>query len=296
MKYIKILTIIGLLSVMCSCTQRDFTPEVGTTPVEFVPNTEMTFASALVYIPVRQIGVSNTSTEVSIKINSCEAVNISDETVTLEEGKDFVVTDKDIYVTPRDGSDTTTSFEIRFPDFQYYKTVTISASLEGKYLGSNRDITIVCKGADRYTLDGVFTLTYRHWYSKTMETMDVEIVKDPEGDLLTYYVRFFGEKEGGFLAQREVNTLRILNNFAYPLQIAEDQGDFPLFCVYCSFEDLTADYGYFYPMPDATMAATFTYSGDKEFRSTGFCISYGAPFDWQNTQFCPMDGSAVRVE
>ncbi len=297
MKYIKILTIIGIFGMLCSCTNRDYIPETGTAPVEFISNPDSSFSSALIYLPVTQVKRSNadtTATPVSIKILSCEAVNIANEPVTLEEDVDFMVTDKSIYVAPRDknGVDTTTSFEIRVPGFQYYKSVTLTAELVGDYLATNRQISVKFNGPERYTLDGIFNLTYRDFQTLTMEEAVVEIVKDPE-DLLTYYVRLFGEKEGGFLATREINTLKIVNTYPYSLDIG--QGESPLFLVYCAFEDLTGDpaYGIFYPMPDATVPASFTFSSDTEFKSTGFCIGYDVPFQLAMPY---MSGSAVRLQ
>ena len=115
MKNIKILIVAAAaLFALSSCYEkREFTPETGSTPVEFV-STTVPLQSEYTDIPVHQLAESSNYSEVTLEVLSCTAVHLSGETLTLEDGTDFIFTSKELYVVPiGDEGAGSSSFEVR---------------------------------------------------------------------------------------------------------------------------------------------------------------------------------------
>ena len=246
MKNIKILIVAAAaLFALSSCYEkREFTPETGSTPVEFV-STTVPLQSEYTDIPVHQLAESSNYSEVTLEVLSCTDVHLSGETLTLEDGTDFIFTSKELYVVPiGDEGAGSSSFEVRIPGYADYQRVDINVRLTGP--STDVETTVTLQGVTRYNMEGLWS--WDSWGG------NIAIYQDEED-----YNLFHIDLGVGTLipATRAVNVLRIDNTFEFTLQ--------GYTCRFVLSEDGSN--------PTASSPVELTFSDDNNFTATGYYLA-----------------------
>ena len=252
MKNIKILLITAAaLFALSSCYEkREFTPETGNTPVDFVTTTS-SLTSEYSYIPVHQLADASNHTKVTIEVLGCTATHLDGSTLTLVDGSDIIFTSKELYVAPLgEEGDGESSFEVRLPGYADYQNVAISVKLTGP--DTNIETTITLQGVTRYNMSGLWNL----------DTWGQVLIEEDEEDYTKFYVSI--PLPSGqiltFPATRSVNNLSIDPNATF------SDGGFDYFvCLSEAAGSLTP-----------SSPAEFTFASDNAFTTTGIFIGYNS--------------------
>lgn len=251
MKNIKILLITAAaLFALSSCYEkREFTPETGNTPVDFVTTT-ISLTSEYSYIPVHQLADASNHTKVTIEVLGCTATHLDGSTLTLVDGSDIIFTSKELYVAPLgEEGDGESSFEVRLPGYADYQDVAISVKLTGP--DTNIETTVTLQGVTRYNMSG-------YWNLDTWGTL---FITEDENDYTKFYVTLLSANDvREFPAVRSVNTLTIDQTATF------NYGGFDYFvCLSEAAGSLTP-----------SSPAEFTFSSDNAFTTTGIFIGYNS--------------------
>ena len=247
MKNIKILLITAAaLFALSSCYEkREFTPETGNTPVDFVTTT-ISLTSEYSYIPVHQLADASNHTKVTIEVLGCTATHLDGSTLTLVDGSDIIFTSKELYVAPLgEEGDGESSFEVRLPGYADYQNVAISVKLTGP--DTNIETTVTLQGVTRYNMSGLWSI----------DNYGQVLIEEDEEDYTKFYVSFplpTGQIFT-FPATRSVNTLAMDPNYTIPA------GGFEFFICYADGSSLSPG-----------SPAEFEFADDNTFASSGFFI------------------------
>lgn len=154
----------AFIGLLASCSEKDFTPATGNTPVELTVADTIPLITEYITIPVQQTAESQTATKAGIEILSCTALNTNGETITLAPDTGIIVTSSEIYVLP--ASEGESGFEIRIPGFSAYQSIDLSVRLIGDNLGTVTEKTIVAMAPTEIDMTGnwningsIFTIT-----------------------------------------------------------------------------------------------------------------------------------------
>lgn len=157
MNRIKILlAVTALVAFLASCSEKDFTPATGNTPVELAVADTITLTSEYIIIPVQQTEESQTATKVGIEILSCTALNLEDEIIALAPDTAFMVTYNEIYVMP--ASEGECGFEIRIPGYLDYQSIDFSLRLVGENLGTTIEKTVTAMAPTEIDMTGYWDI------------------------------------------------------------------------------------------------------------------------------------------
>lgn len=159
-------TVLGLslLAFLPSCSNDDFTPEVGNTSVEFVPAETFPIENQYFYIPVHQTEMSNTASVARMEIVEAYGVDIVGNRIDCVEDSVIIFTSKEIYVGPFDENEDdettygTAYFELSLPTYVSIDTLSLTLRLTGDNVGANSTMTYTFKSVEQYDMSGVFLI------------------------------------------------------------------------------------------------------------------------------------------
>lgn len=230
------LTVAAAGALLTSCYERQFTPELGNTPVEFVSSTiDTTLNSSTIRVPVRMTEQSSTGAEATLIFNG-GTVTLKDGTTRdveeftndqtgYENGGDILITSYHLYIgaydEEEDGADglPTNSFEILVPDYLSYESITLNFELQADNLGSNTTLTYTATAPTEADFTG-------NW---SIDGTQYQITVDETGTVYSLYTPF---AEDPFTGSRSGNTLT-LNTSGPSVDTGEQFGVVDL--ILCSF-------------------------------------------------------------
>ncbi len=298
MRNLKILLTVAAAGVLfTSCYERQFTPTLGSTPVEFVSSTiDTTLNSSTIRIPVHMTEQSGTGAKATLVFtggtvtmksdgSTREVVEFTNDQTGYENGGDILITSYDLYIGPydedEDGEDglPTNSFEILVPDYLTFESMTLNFELKADNLGSNATLTYTATAPTEVDFTGMWNIGGGQYQITLDETgtgyyIYTKLAKDP----------FTGSRSGNNLT---INTtgpqldtgaeygVVTLGMFAYHEETAGD-GKFYLWpnenCVWSFGEDgasVTLTNGMFIGFPNPDNPQSYIYFGDTYVQENG---------------------------
>lgn len=282
MRNLKILLTVAAAGVLfTSCYERQFTPTLGSTPVEFVSSTiDTTLNSSTIRIPVHMTEQSGTGAKATLVFtggtvtmksdgSTREVVEFTNDQTGYENGGDILITSYDLYIGPydedEDGEDglPTNSFEILVPDYLSYESITLNFELQADNLGSNTTLTYTATAPTEADFTG-------NW---NIDGTQYQITVDETGTVYSLYTPF---AEDPFTGSRSGNTLT-LNTSGPSVDTGEQFGVVDL--ILCSFH-YEGDQGYL--DPNTASVWEFSEDGQSVTLTNGVFIGFAANGGYYN--------------
>lgn len=251
MKQIKLsVLLIAVLAFFTACQEKDFTPEVGNTNVEFV-NTEsnVLLTSEYMYIPLQMVEQSKKAAKVTVSFDGGTIITQDGELeVTVLENEHILITSKELYIgaydEDADGEGLpTNSIEVRIPHYRDYKSISLKFSITSGNAAQNASTTFVAEAPEKGQVAGSYELTSTY----DNAVINVTILADAADPTLFGLVGLIGgqDTEAGFFGTFADPTLTISNapNTMY------NQGGADIIC--CPFDGSSL-----YPKNQATLTIT----------------------------------------
>lgn len=282
MRNLKILLTVAAAGVLfTSCYERQFTPTLGSTPVEFVSSTiDTTLNSSTIRIPVHMTEQSGTGAKATLVFtggtvtmksdgSTRKVVEFTNDQTGYENGGDILITSYDLYIGPydedEDGADglPTNSFEILVPDYLSYESITLNFELQADNLGSNTTLTYTATAPTEADFTG-------NW---NIDGTQYQITVDETGTVYSLYTPF---AEDPFTGSRSGNTLT-LNTSGPSVDTGEQFGVVDL--ILCSFH-YEGDQGYL--DPNTASVWEFSEDGQSVTLTNGVFIGFAANGGYYN--------------
>jgi len=274
------LTVAAAGALLTSCYERQFTPELGNTPVEFVSSTiDTTLNSSTIRVPVRMTEQSSTGAEATLIFNggtvtlkegtTRDVVEFTNDQTGYENGGDILITSYHLYIgaydEEEDGADglPTNSFEILVPDYLSYESITLNFELQADNLGSNTTLTYTATAPTEADFTG-------NW---NIDGTQYQITVDETGTVYSLYTPF---AEDPFTGSRSGNTLT-LNTSGPSVDTGEQFGVVDL--ILCSFH-YEGDQGYL--DPNTASVWEFSEDGQSVTLTNGVFIGFAANGGYYN--------------
>lgn len=239
-KYIIILA--SAMGALLSCTERDFTPVTGNTPVEFVySEQEVNLSGAYHYIPIQMTEQASTSSLATVELTG-GSITLKDGSVqSIEEGTNIIITSKEIYIgafdpeadiDPITGTNVDTlgnpvlpsnNIEVRIPSYNEYQNVTLEFKLVGDNLGARTTTKYIAEAPTELVIEGTYKIDGETFY----------VTADPS-DESKYWISYFSANAQEYSAVRENNTLTVSNTDFVTVNAGEDYGEVD--CIMCAFD------------------------------------------------------------
>lgn len=282
MRNLKILLTVAAAGVLfTSCYERQFTPTLGSTPVEFVSSTiDTTLNSSTIRIPVHMTEQSGTGAKATLVFvggtvtpkdgsPARDVVEFTNDQIGYENGGDILITSYELYIGPydedEDGADglPTNSFEILVPDYLSYESITLNFELQADNLGSNTTLTYTATAPTEADFTG-------NW---NIDGTQYQITVDETGTVYSLYTPF---AEDPFTGSRSGNTLT-LNTSGPSVDTGEQFGVVDL--ILCSFH-YEGDQGYL--DPNTASVWEFSEDGQSVTLTNGVFIGFAANGGYYN--------------
>lgn len=291
MKYLKILlTAAAAGAMLTSCYERQFTPTLGDTPVEFVYSTiDTTLSNSTIYLPVHLTEQSSTGGKATLVFtggtivmrdgSSREAVEFTNDETGYANGGDVMITSYELYIgaydEEEDGTDglPTNSFEVKLPDYLEYESISLNFELQADNLGNNTTLTYNAVAPTEAVITGSWSIN-GNTYSISEDGMGGYLIQTP-------YV------EGQFAASRVNNTLTITTAGV----AAEDPDLGTISVIMCAYH--AADDGKTYLWPDEACIWDFSEDGTTVTLTNGTFIGFANPT--QAGSYYNWNGSAMEA-
>lgn len=239
MRNLKIFLTVAAAGVLfTSCYERQFTPTLGSTPVEFVSSTiDTTLNSSTIRIPVHMTEQSGTGAKATLVFtggtvtmksdgSTREVVEFTNDQTGYENGGDILITSYDLYIGPydedEDGEDglPTNSFEILVPDYLTFESMTLNFELKADNLGSNATLTYTATAPTEVDFTGMWSIGGAQY----------QITVDETGTIYSVYTQFAEEP---FTGSRSGNTLTM--NITGPQRDLSSEGMGVVTLIMCAF-------------------------------------------------------------
>lgn len=231
MKYIKIaFALAALIGFFSSCTEKNFDPEYGNTPVEFdTTRLEIDFVGSNYGIPIRMTEQSPKASKAIVEIVS-GTITLPDSTKKeVDFSSDVLITSLDLnigaYDPEVDGEGLpTNNLEVVIPNYRQYQSVSLTLKLVGENVGPNSEMTWIVKRPPLVDVTGIFAFGE-----------DGCTIIEENGE---YWVAFFDGDPKQFPATRTDNTLTIDNTAVHKVNAGGPYGIVDVRCVYFSGSSL----------------------------------------------------------
>lgn len=156
---------VAVLGFFASCSEKDFTPVLGNTNVEFVnPTTEVVLTGEYLYIPLQMVEQSEKAAKVTVQFDGGTFTTNEDVTAQILLDEHILITSTELYIggydEEADGEDglPTNSIEVRIPNFREFKEVTMNFSITSGNAGQYATTTFVAKAPEKGAVAGQYDL------------------------------------------------------------------------------------------------------------------------------------------
>ena len=176
MKQLKIfLTVAAAGALLVSCDERQFTPVLGDTTVEFVnPNQTIQLTSEYINIPIQMTEQSSTGAKAVVEFTGGtitpvdgtprDVVEFTNDQTGYENGGDIIITSKEIYIgaydVDEDDADVLpfSNMEIRVPDYRNIQTLVLNFEIVSDNAGDNRTVVLTAEKPTELAITGTWTI------------------------------------------------------------------------------------------------------------------------------------------
>lgn len=281
MRNLKIFLTVAAAGVLfTSCYERQFTPTLGSTPVEFVSSTiDTTLNSSTIRIPVHMTEQSGTGAKATLVFtggtvtmksdgSTREVVEFTNDQTGYENGGDILITSYDLYIGPydkdEDGEDglPTNSFEILVPDYLTFESMTLNFELKADNLGSNATLTYTATAPTEVDFTGMWSIGGAQY----------QIIVDETGTIYSIYTQF---AEDPFTGSRSGNNLTI--NVAGPQLDLTSDGLGIVELIMCAYHPQDGTTEPIYLWPDENCVWAFGEDGASVTITNGMFIGFPDP-------------------
>lgn len=278
MKYIKIaFALAALIGFFSSCTEKNFDPEYGNTPVEFdTTRLEIDFVGSNYGIPIRMTEQSPKASKAIVEIVS-GTITLPDSTKKeVDFSSDVLITSLDLnigaYDPEIDGNGLpTNNLEVVIPNYRQYQSVSLTLKLVGENVGTNSEMTWIVKRPPLVDVTGLFQFGEK-----------VVQISEEDGK---YWVAYFSGDAKQFPATRTDNSLTIDNTAVLKVDVT---GYGLQDVILCGFDGQ-------YLYPDKPSIWNFSRDG-KTISHNGWFLGFKTPDGWARFAGITSDVDGKKLE
>lgn len=177
MRHLKIfLTVAAAGALLTSCYERQFTPTLGSSAVEFVnASSEIQLTGEYINIPLQMTEQDSTAgakaviefvggTVTMTDGTSRDAVEFTNDQEGYEREGDIIITSKEIFLgawnREEDGADglSTSNLEVRVPDYRNIQTLVLNFEIVSDNAGAVRTTTVIAEKPKELVITGTWTI------------------------------------------------------------------------------------------------------------------------------------------
>lgn len=281
MKQLKIfLTVAAAGALLVSCDERQFTPVLGDTTVEFVnPNQTIQLTSEYINIPIQMTEQSSTGAKAVVEFTGGtitpvdgtprDVVEFTNDQTGYENGGDIIITSKEIYIGAYDADEDDadvlpfSNMEIRVPDYRNIQTLVLNFEIVSDNAGDNRTVVLTAEKPTELVITGTWNIA----------NLQFNVSQDENGGYLLY-TPFAADP---FTAVRDGNNLTISTN-GPETQVEMESGTVTvqIYCYAYHTQEGGDDTVYFWPDENSVL----TFAEDETVTvSNGMLIGFYDPAD-----------------